>query len=84
MNLQDIMQNQNIIIAVSTADLLKFSEQLLSGAKEIYEKEREQDRYLTRNEAAQTLCVDISTLWRWNKEKYLQSVHIGGKIRYKL
>jgi hypothetical protein len=36
------------------------------------------------NSTAEMLDVDLSTLWRWNNEKYLCAVEVGGKRKYKL
>ena len=41
-------------------------------------------KYLTANETAKHLGVDISTLWRWDKTGYLTKVRVGGKVRYRL
>lgn len=38
--------------------------------------------YLSREEAADKLGVNLSTLWRWNKDGYLPCVKIGSKVKY--
>ena len=38
---------------------------------------------LSREEAAEFLKVDLSTLWRWTKNGYLNQYAIGRKIFYK-
>ena len=38
---------------------------------------------LTREEAALTLKVGLSTLWRWNKIGYLKHVRVGNKVMYR-
>ena len=38
--------------------------------------------YLSREETAEKLGVNLSTLWRWNKEGYLPCVKIGSKVKY--
>jgi len=74
----------SIKIEVSAKDLSEFAEQILIGAKAIYEKPEKPEQYLNRKQTAQMLDVDLSTLWRWNKENYLHTIMIGGKVRYKL
>lgn len=39
--------------------------------------------YLTAQETAKKLGVDISTLWRWSKSGYLKKVKIGKAVRYR-
>ena len=84
MNLQELLQEQNITISVTDEQLAEFASQLLSGAKEIYETKEQPEQYLTRKQTAEMLDVDLSSLWRWNNEAYLQTVAVGGKRRYKL
>ena len=40
--------------------------------------------YLSREEVAQMLDVNLSTLWRWAKAGYLPCVHFGRKVKYPL
>lgn len=35
------------------------------------------ERFITRDEAARLLHVDLSTLWRWNKAGILRSKKVG-------
>lgn len=82
--LEEILKQHNVTISVTNEQLLTFANQLLNGAKEIYEKVEEPEQYLTRKQTAEMLDVDLSTLWRWNNENYLCAVEIGGKRKYKL
>ena len=41
------------------------------------------EKYLTAKEAASKLCVDTSTLWRWDKTGYLKKIKVGRKIQYR-
>jgi len=84
MNLQDLIKEQNIIVSLTTEQLYEFASQILSGAQKIYEKVEEPEQYLTRRQTAQALDVDLSTLWRWNREAYLKPVQVGGRRMYKL
>jgi len=40
--------------------------------------------YITAKEAAKMLGVTLSTLWRWDNDKYLEKIKIGNKVRYRL
>ena len=40
--------------------------------------------YLTRQEVAEMLQIDISSVHNWTKRKILQSYQIGGRVYYKL
>lgn len=46
------------------------------------EEDDEIEDYLTREETAEKLGVNVTTLWRWNKEGYLPCVKIGSKVKY--
>lgn len=39
--------------------------------------------YLTRNEVAELLKVDLSTLWNWQKKGKLIPVGLGNRVYYK-
>ena len=41
------------------------------------------EKYLTAQETADKLGVDMSTLWRWDKSGYLRKIKVGNKIRYR-
>jgi hypothetical protein len=84
MELHTLLQNQNVTISITGEQLAEFASQLLNGAREIYETKQDPEQYITRKQAAQMLDVDLSSLWRWDKQEYLQPVSIGGKRRYKL
>lgn len=42
------------------------------------------ETYLSRDEVAEMLRVNKSTLWRWNKQDYLKPIEVGGKRKYKM
>lgn len=45
--------------------------------------EAKAESYLSAQETADKLGVDVSTLWRWDKSGYLKKIKIGNKIRYR-
>ena len=44
----------------------------------------QEEIYITAKEAAKMLGVTLSTLWRWDNDKYLEKIKIGNKVRYRL
>jgi hypothetical protein len=77
-------QIPNLKIEVSASELLETLRTITAETVERYTKVEKQEQYLTRKQTAKMLDVDLSTLWRWDKESYLLAVAIGGKRRYKL
>ncbi len=51
---------------------------------EVRKRTDESNTLLTKKKAAERLGVDISTLWRWNREKYLVPVKKGVRSYYRL
>ena len=45
-------------------------------------REEKTDRWLTAEEVCERLDVTRCTLWRWNKEGYLEGKRFGRRIRY--
>ncbi len=45
---------------------------------------KEPNKYLTRQEVAEMLQIDLSSVHNWTKRKILQSYQIGGRVYYKL
>ena len=84
MNINDVILRQNIIISLTGEQLSEFASQILSGAREIYENQKEPEQYLSRKQTSQRLETDLSSLWRWQQKGYLVPVRVGGKVRYKL
>ena len=84
MNLTELILQQNITVSLTSEQLSEFANWILTGAKNIYETKKAPEQYLTRKQTANMLDVDLSTLWRWNNENYLNTIEIGGKRRYKL
>lgn len=44
---------------------------------------KEPTHYLTRNEVAEMLHIDLSTVYNWTKKGKLLSYGIGGRVYYK-
>jgi predicted DNA-binding transcriptional regulator AlpA len=48
---------------------------------ELYQPQKPKE-YLSRNEVAKMLGIDLSTLHNWNKKKILNPVCIGARVYY--
>lgn len=78
-------QHPNTPIQVSLADLLECNKQMfeimradmMSAFRALH-----QEKMLSREEVAQILGVDLSTLHRWNKNGVLKATRVGGKVLY--
>lgn len=46
-------------------------------------KQKDNCELLTPKNVRERLSVSSSTLWRWEKEKYLTPVRVGGKVFYR-
>ena len=64
--IQDLINQPNITVSITGSQLYEFAEQILAGAKQIYEKKEMPEEYITRKQAAEMLQVTLATLWRWN------------------
>ena len=84
MEIQKLLENQNITVSLTGEQLNEFANQILSGARAIYEKVEEPERYITRKQAAEMLEITTTSLWRWKKENYLIPIEVGGKYKYRL
>lgn len=90
MNIQDIIKatgGTNIMIYVTPTDLKEFAlavvEELRATEAQQGQMEEETDELLTQTQAAEYLGVSKPTIWRWQKEKYLEPTsHIGKRPMY--
>lgn len=84
MNLKEIIDSgANISITISANDLREFFLEVVNEQMKVREAENKPERYLTTDETANMLGVDRSTLWRWNRDNYLNVIKVGGKVRYR-
>lgn len=80
----DFNINSKTLLLVTKEDLRDVLLDIINSNNSKSEKEgKQEDRILTRKEAAKMLSVDISTLWRWEKEGHLLPSRIGKRIYYK-
>jgi hypothetical protein len=87
MDLQNLLENGNVTVAVSLSDLKDFAVTLIDNSKRELELAVISDKaetYPSPKQVSEILNVDLSTLWRWSKRGYLVPVEHGGKRRYKM
>lgn len=78
------MTSQVQLISVTPEQLSELiSENLAAHIQEIKSAIPQAEQLLTRDQAAQLLDVDLSTLWHWSKSGKLKSYGIGNRIYYK-
>lgn len=84
MNVLKNLSNAAQTIIITDADTLREAfKQWQKEEAEKLQKERENTRICAK-EAAQRLGVTLSTLWRWEKEKYLVPIKVGKRNTYRL
>ena len=85
MDLYNLLQdNARLNVTINAGQLIEVVNYAVSKTRAEFEKKQEPEQYIPRKQAAQMLDIDPSTLWRYNKQAYLQPVTIGGKRRYRL
>lgn len=81
-NDQNSNQKQTTMVIMNIDDL---REAFKAWNQEQIEANTPQEEiYITAKEAARMLGVTLSTLWRWDNDKYLEKIKIGNKVRYRL
>ena len=85
MRLNEILTSgANVSFTITATDLKEF---LFEIAEEQAQTKStvpaQSEKYLTAQETADKLGVDVSTLWRWDKSGYLRKIKVGNKIRYR-
>lgn len=87
MNLQNILESEaNITISIGISDLRAWHAEVITSTKKELEAvvlADKAEKYLSPNQVSEMLGVDLTTLWRWAKKKYLTPVEVGGKRRYR-
>lgn len=81
------MQTEQIQFISITPEQLQTT--IIEGVKiqlnelKIHFQPKTPNEYLTRNEVADLLKIDLSTLYNWTKSKKLISYGIGARVYYK-
>ena len=83
MSINDILKTRaNVQLVINALDL---KEAFLQWNEEMRQPitNTKPETYLTAQETADKLGVDVSTLWRWDKSGYLKKIKVGNKTRYR-
>ena len=87
MSIQELIDSgANVTIAVKASDLKDFAKSLVEQTRSAIASEIESGRreiYYTTDQMTEILNVHRTTLWRWDKDKYLCPVEVGGLRRYR-
>ncbi|MBK5722177.1 helix-turn-helix domain-containing protein [Dysgonomonas sp. Marseille-P4677] len=88
MDLKEILSSgTNVTLAISANDLREWHKEVIADTKRELEKAviaEKAEHYIDAKQVTELLNIDLSTLWRWEKRKYLIPVKVGGKRRYKM
>jgi len=82
-----IKSNADLTLAIKLKDLKVFADYLIEKTKSELEEivvSEKAETYPTVKQVSEILNVNITTLWRWNKNGYLKTIEFGGGRRYKM
>lgn len=82
-----VNQYPDVNITVKAGELKEWAEYIVRLTRQELEQQVtnvKNETYLSRDEVAEMLRVDKSTLWRWNRDNYLVHIEVGGKRRYRM
>ncbi len=82
-----VNQYPDVNITVKAGELKEWAEYIVRLTHQELKQQvgnEKNETYLSRDEVANMLRVDKSTLWRWNKHCYLTHIEVGGKRMYKM
>lgn len=83
MNINEILKTgANVSFTITALDLKEWMLELIEEQKK-NSIPVHPEIYLTAQQTADKLDVDVSTLWRWDKSGYLKKIKVGNKIRYR-
>ena len=88
MNIQEILKSDaNFTVSIGISDLRVWHSEVIADSRRELEEIVLSDKaetYPTIKQVSEMLNVDLSTLWRWSKKKYLVPIEFGGGRRYKM
>ena len=88
-NILDVLRERpNTMLCVSAGDLSLFARQLLTSARQEYERRmeaeaRSAEEFLSAEEVKAILGISNSTLYRFDKSGILRATWIGGQRRWR-
>ena len=84
MSLKNFLESgANVSFTITAMDLKEFLFEVAEQAQAKNTVPAQLEKYLTAQETAEKLGVDVSTLWRWDKTGYLKKIKVGNKTRYR-
>lgn len=83
MSIREILATgANVAFTITATDLKEFLLEVVEEQKKSTVP-AQPEKYLSAQETAEKLGVDVSTLWRWDKTGYLKKNKVGRKIQYR-
>jgi hypothetical protein len=84
MNYRDLLSlGANVNVTLKLEDLREIFKEMVGSIKP-KAIDQPSEEFLCRKEVLNTLKIDSSTLWSWEKTGYIKSYPFGGRKRYKL
>lgn len=83
MNIEELIKNGNVTLAISAADLKEFGLALIAEASASMQQSESEERMLSSEETAKLLGISENSLWRWGKTGYLVGQKVGRKVFYR-
>lgn len=83
MNIEELIKNGNVTLAISAADLKEFGLALIAEASASMQQIESEERMLSSEETAKLLGISENSLWRWGKTGYLVGQKVGRKVFYR-
>ena len=84
MNYRDLLSlGANVSVTIKLEDLREIFKEMVGSIKP-KATDQPSEEFLSRKEVLNTLKIDSSTLWSWEKTGYIKSYPFGGRKRYKL
>jgi len=73
-------------VTVKLGELIEVVEYCVNFTRSNLEQiiqDESQEKYLSPQKTAELFDVNLSTLWRWQKQGYLTPIELGGKRKYR-
>ena len=83
MNIEQLLKNGNVTLAISAADLKEFGLALIAEAAASMQQGESEERMLSSEETAKLLGISENSLWRWGKSGYIVGQKVGRKVYYR-
>lgn len=80
-------QCPDLIVSIKLSELVEANSLLIAETKRELEQlitDQKTETYPSREKVMEILGVSSATLWRWQKNGYLEPLNVGGKRRYRM